>query len=95
MKIKDQTAWAEFRAINDDSPYGLCIIKFAVDRADAIEAHLIAGETVAQCADSCSRVIDKKPGYGITGNMYAMAVQTLVGHWEHGEELRLWHNEQM
>lgn len=29
---------------------------------------------------------------GITGYMYDQAVVTLARIWEHGEELRVWHN---
>ena len=40
-------------------------------------------------ANECSNEADTE---GITGFMYGAAVSVLASCWEHGEELRRWHN---
>ena len=54
-----------------------------------MEARLAEGATIADISHETSRTADTE---GITGFMYGAAVDLLARHWEHGEELRLWHN---
>lgn len=88
MKVKDETAWNAWRTNNTD-PYGSAVIRYAERWADAMETAMASGETLAGCAKRTSHEADTE---GITGFMYGAAVQTLATSWEHGEELRRWHN---
>ena len=47
------------------------------------------GETVEAVAEQAGQDADID---GITGFMYGCAVSTLSKVWEHGEQLRRWHN---
>jgi len=73
---------------NDDS-YGHRCFTYAEDWADLMEKHIADGETLALCAKPTSHEADTD---GITGFMYGAAVSILSQFWEHGEELRRWHN---
>lgn len=88
MKIQNDEAWRSWVDANTD-PYGRGVITYAERWADAIEAAMAAGESLAQCADRTSHEADTE---GITGFMYGMAVSVLASSWVHGEELRRWHN---
>lgn len=95
MKIKDKASFGEMLASNMDEetgrldPYAAGIIRFAWVWAGLMEARLAEGATIADTAHEASRTADTE---GITGFMYGAAVGLLARHWEHGEELRLWHN---
>lgn len=91
MQIKDQTRWNEYKEANQD-PYGGCVIRFAEAWADAIEEAMAKGETLEAVAERLCREVDRRPGFGITGAMYGMAIVVLSQCWEHGEALRRWHN---
>lgn len=54
-----------------------------------MEARMVNGEKIADMADTTSHEADTD---GITGFMYGCAVKALAYFWEHGEELRIWHN---
>ena len=54
-----------------------------------MEAEMAKGKKLTDIAEKTSNDADKE---GITGFMYGCAVQALVAFWEHGEELRQWHN---
>lgn len=88
MKISDQAVWDEWVANNDD-PYGSGVIRYAERWADAMEAAMAAGESLEDCAARTSHEADTE---GITGFMYGASVQVLATSWEHGEQLRRWHN---
>ncbi len=88
MKFKDKAGWERGLANNTD-PYGRAVYVYAKRWADAMEAAMDAGETLASCAQRTGRAADTE---GITGFMYGAAVSTLSHVWEHGEELRRWHN---
>ena len=47
------------------------------------------GAKLKDIAEESNREADTER---ITGFMYGAAVSTLAGVWEHGEELRRWHN---
>jgi hypothetical protein len=89
MKLKDEELWKTGRA-NNSAGYGKAIYDYAEAWANLIEAELINGATLAEVAETTSRVADTD---GITGFMYGAAVHTLAHVWEHGDELRKWHNE--
>lgn len=90
MKLKDAEGWKKANDKNPPSePYGHRVMTYAEAWADAMEREMANGKTVAECAHATSREADTD---GITGFMYGCAVSTLAGVWEHGEELRRWHN---
>jgi hypothetical protein len=88
MKISDQAAWQSWIDNNTD-PYGKGVIDYAERWADLMEARLTQGQTITTMAASTSHEADTE---GITGFMYGAAVSVLATSWEHGEELRRWHN---
>jgi hypothetical protein len=50
---------------------------------------MVDGSSLEQIAEQASHDADVA---GITGFMYGAAVAVLADCWEHGEELRRWHN---
>lgn len=92
MKIKEgqETDWAKFKEINSAGAYSNAVVQFAELWAEEMERRLEAGGTIADIAKDAMRVADSN--IGITGFMYGCAVSALAKGWEHGEELRRWHN---
>jgi hypothetical protein len=88
MKIKDTEGWAKCLENNQD-PYGSGIIRYAEKWADLMEAEMDQGHSIKDVAKDTSHTADEE---GITGFMYGAAVSILSHAWEHGEELRQWHN---
>lgn len=88
MQVKDQDAWNEWVTKNTD-PYGRGVIVFAERWADLMEQKMAAGAALGDIAEQTSHEADTE---GITGFMYGCAVQALAESWEHGEQLRRWHN---
>uniref|UniRef100_A0A6M3JMF6 Uncharacterized protein n=1 Tax=viral metagenome TaxID=1070528 RepID=A0A6M3JMF6_9ZZZZ len=88
MKIKDAEAWKKWQDNNTDYYGGECV-RYAEAWADLMEERMKCGVTVADVAERASRHADTN---GITGFMYGAAVAMLASSWEHGEELRKWHN---
>jgi len=89
MKLKNPEGWTKSVEANKDSDYGNGVSTYAERWADLMEARLAQGESVAGCAEETSHDADTE---GITGFMYGCTVSILSQVWEHGEELRLWHN---
>ena len=89
MKLKDKEAWEEIVKLNSDS-YGSATIRFVAAWAMLMEEAMSRGFQLCEIADETSHEADK--AIGITGFMYGMAVAILSKQWEHGEELRKWHN---
>jgi hypothetical protein len=90
MKLKDTEGWNKSVEVNKDDDYGAEITRYSEAWADLMEAEIAQGKTVAQCADETGSQADNNGG--ITGFMYGCAVGILSKVWEHGEELRRWHN---
>ena len=88
MKLKDEEFWNHTVAINDD-PYGSAAIRYAKKWAELMETKMEAGVKLEDIASDTSHEADEE---GITGFMYGCAVEVLARAWEHGEELRRWHN---
>lgn len=88
MRFKDENGWNEYVENNQDAYGGECV-RYAKAWAELMEPMIDSGKTVAECAKDASREADTS---GITGFMYGAAVFMLSHCWEHGEELRLWHN---
>lgn len=90
MKLKAglEKEYAEYKASNTD-PYGGRVVSYSEDWADLMEAEMAKGKSIQECAKYSSHTADTD---GITGFMYGCAAQGLAHFWEHGEELRKWHN---
>lgn len=88
MRVKNQEQWAKAVAANADS-YGTGIFSYAKQWAQLMEAEMANGKTIPEVAKETSHEADTE---GITGFMYGAAVSVLATFWEHGEELRIWHN---
>lgn len=74
--------------------YGAVVIVAAGRWMEAMEDEMgDTGESVADVADRCFRQVDADLGSrGLTGFQYGAAVSVLAQVWEHGEDLRRWHN---
>lgn len=88
MKIKDEALWNTSKANNTDA-YGREVLRYAEAWADLMETDTVSGLPLAEVAERRSHDADTN---GITGFMYGCAVVQLAACWEHGEELRRWHN---
>lgn len=88
MSLADPDGWKKAQEANQDG-YGGGVLAFAERWARMMEAAMANGESLEDCADRLSSLADDE---GITGFMYGGAVSTLAAVWEHGEELRRWHN---
>lgn len=90
--------WPPYEDLTHDQrgdAYGRIVIVAAERWAGAMEEALAADETVsvADVADACFLTVDRAVGnLGLTGFQYGAAVSILARVWEHGEELRRWHN---
>lgn len=93
MKIKEGKAkdYNHFVKINSNDGYSYGVVKYMHWWADLMEAEMAKGKKLEDIAKKTSHDADKE---GITGFMYGCAVAALSDFWEHGEELRVWHNAQ-
>ena len=89
IELKDEDGWAKSRAANT-SPYGKAALDYAEGWAKLMQVEVAKGKTVIECAEYTSHELGF---FGITGFMYGCAVSLLSQCWEHGEELRKWHNK--
>lgn len=84
---------AEYQAFKETSAsdfYTAGIMRYAERWGGMMEQQLSDGLTVAAAAVRTQHEADTE---GITGYMYGWAVNMLSEFWEHGEELRQWHNQ--
>lgn len=88
MTLRDAEAWQKSYDANKDG-YGGAVMTYAERWARLMESKMGNGEKLADIADDCSHLADLE---GITGFMYGCAVSVLAKVWQHGEELRRWHN---
>ena len=91
MNLKDEKGWNETVEANQD-PYGKAAVDYARSWAELMETRMDNGERLEDIAKETSHTANT---YGITGFMYGAAVSMLSWAWEHGEELRTWHNLDM
>jgi hypothetical protein len=92
----DPRGWPEhFEDEERGTAYGACVIFAAETWADEMERVMAQreGTTVADVAQVCfsymNEIMDR---WGLTGFQYGAVVAILSHVWEHGEELRVWHN---
>lgn len=90
MKVINKKVWNEYVENNTDF-YGKGIIEYAECWANLMETKIESGEKLEDIAYDTSLEADTE---GITGFMYGAAVVVLYKVWEHGEQLRKWHNLQ-
>lgn len=88
FSLKDPDGWKLMMKKNQDG-YGSCVMRYAARWANLMEQELAKGAELKAIAKATSCVADTE---GITGFMYGCAVSILARVWEHGEELRQWHN---
>jgi hypothetical protein len=93
FKLKDAAGWQRGLDANRD-PYGAAVFSFAERWARAMQKAIddsgrSPAEVIRERAEDLCRWADTE---GITGFMYGAAVSMLAQAWEHGEELRRWHN---
>lgn len=90
MKFKEgqEKLWNGGLECNTDS-YGRGVYTYAQRWAEMMEEKMYGGLKLEDIANSTSNDADKE---GITGFMYGCAVSILASVWEHGEQLRIWHN---
>jgi hypothetical protein len=95
LALRDVGKWQSWVDANSDG-YGAACVRYAEKWGRLMQARMPQGLESAQItrwlvdnAEECSSVADDE---GITGFMYGAAVSMLAGAWEHGEELRRWHN---
>ena len=89
FKIKEDQRdnWEEGLKNNTD-PYGREVYNYASRWANLMEERMASGLSLKTIAKDTSMEVAN----GITGFMYGCAVSILSNCWEHGEELRRWHN---
>lgn len=92
LKPGSAIAYDHYVKINQDDPYGKCIVKIGEAFANAMEGKINAGDRLADIAADTFREVDDRPGFGITGFMYGCMMEGLSTYWAYGEELRRWHN---
>lgn len=90
MNLKDLKAYEDWK-VNNTDPYGAAIFQYAEKWAEMMEHEISFGAKVKDIAHRLSKEADTE---GITGFMYGAAVNILSQCWEHGEELRKWHNKE-
>jgi hypothetical protein len=88
LEIADDAAWQEWNKNNRDA-YGGGVIAYAERWGRLMQSEMAAGKLLEEIADPTSHEADTD---GITGFMYGAAVSVLASCWEHGEQLRRWHN---
>ena len=96
MKIKEGLGkeYKKYVKTNSTNGYSICVVKFSEEWADEMEKEINHGATIKDCAKNASRIVDNRPGYGITGFMYGCAVNGLSHFWIHGDDLKAWHNNE-
>lgn len=90
IEILDINVYNDWKNKNTDS-YGATIFEYAEGWAKLMQAEILKGKQVVECAESTSFQL----GFlGITGFMYGAAVAILAKCWRYGEDLRKWHNKE-
>ncbi len=83
--------YADYVAKNSGDGYSKCCVDYGEAWAKLMQVEITKGKSVKECAEETQKPL----GYiGITGFMYGCVVQALAHFWQHGEELRKWHNKE-
>lgn len=91
MKIKEgmEAEYEKYKKVNSADGYSHRVVTYGEDWANLMEKLMASGAKIEDIAKETSHQADTD---GITGFMYGAAVSALARFWEHGEELRRWHN---
>jgi hypothetical protein len=94
MKVKKGKleAFENYVKVNSDDFYSKAVVDYSIAWADMMEEQMSKGAKLMDIAEKTSHDADPKGRGGITGFQYGCAVGGLAEFWEHGEELRQWHN---
>lgn len=84
----DDERYEAWKVKNSGDGYSLGCFTYAETWARLMEARILAGQTVAECASPTSHIADVE---GITGAMHGFAVGILKECWVHGADLLAWH----
>lgn len=94
VKTDKITDYNKFVCKSKDSSYTRGIFNFCVAWANKIEEKMAKGAVLADIADDSEMECYKEdPSLDVTGHMYSCAISILSSCWEHGDELRKWHND--
>lgn len=88
-KAGTEQEYQDYIATNSQDGYSLGVVTYFERWANLMEAKIAEGSKLEDIAEETSHTADTE---GITGFMYGCAVQALAYFWEHGEQLRRWHN---
>jgi len=90
MKLVEglEREYQEYKEKNSDF-YGSGVIRYSEAWANLMEQKMTEGAELKNIAEQTSHDADTE---GITGFMFGCAVSALSHFWQHGEELRRWHN---
>ncbi|MEX2209417.1 MAG: hypothetical protein WD846_00745 [Patescibacteria group bacterium] len=88
FRVKDEDGWQKAIEANQDG-YGAAVVRYAARWANLMESKMANGAELGDIARDTSHEADLE---GITGFQYGCAVSILAQVWEHGEQLRRWHN---
>ena len=105
---RDPRTWPTYEDMTEDQRgdgYGACVVIAAAWWAEEMERRLRPAHVtfladipdrippVAGVAEASFATINARLSqWGLTGFQYGLAVQILADVWEHGDELRRWHN---
>ena len=89
MKAKDQKAWEGALVANPADMYEGRILRFAEQWAERMEARMEWGEKLAEIAEETQNGTIIR----LSGTQLCLAVVALAKHWEHGAELKAWHDK--
>jgi hypothetical protein len=89
-----EEGWKAHVAANCADGYSFAVIRFAYAWMCLMQKEIRDGKAVADVADATSHAADRNddPLGGLTGFQYGVAVSVIAQVWEHGDELRRWHN---
>lgn len=89
LKKGRELEYQALEKLNRKNGYGIGIFDYLKRWAGLMEQELEQGLPVGKIAGETSSRADTD---GITGAMHICAVSTLAEYWEHGEQLKEWHN---
>jgi hypothetical protein len=87
--LRDEVKWQASIEAQKGKEYCLAVFRFAENWANLMQLEMKNGISISDCAEYTSNEADIE---GITGFQYGCAISILANCWEHGEELRKWHN---
>lgn len=89
LKKGRELEYQALEKLNRKNGYGIGIFDYLKRWAGLMEQEMEQGLPVGKIARETSSRADTD---GITGAMHICAVSTLAEYWEHGEQLKEWHN---